>query len=133
MCYYLNVQFQGQRVNIHKPCAVIYGTAKCSTAQCAQGPTPNSHTSDVNMEETYRNLFTPQIILRGCSDKSVARPGRKQATTTILGIYSTYSPRSSIHFLACCSKFCKPRIQNSESCPTNQVSTAAMTSASDEK
>ena len=42
------------------------------------------------------------------ADKSLARPGRKQATATKLGIYSTYSPRSSIHFLARCSNFCKP-------------------------
>jgi len=27
---------------------------------------------------------------------------------TKLGIYSTYSPRSSIHFLARCSNFCRP-------------------------
>ena len=40
--------------------------------------------------------------------KSVARPGSKQATATKLGIYSIYSPRSSIHFLARCSNFCKP-------------------------
>ena len=40
--------------------------------------------------------------------KSLARPGRKQATATKLGIYSTYSPRSSIHFLARCSNFCQP-------------------------
>jgi len=40
------------------------------------------------------------------ADKSLARPGRKQATTTKLGIYSTCSPRSSIHFLARCSNFC---------------------------
>jgi len=40
--------------------------------------------------------------------KSFARPGRKQATATKLGIYSPYSPRSSIHFLARCSNFCKP-------------------------
>ena len=40
--------------------------------------------------------------------KSLARPGRKQATATKLGIYSTYSPRRSIHFLACCFNFCKP-------------------------
>ena len=32
-----------------------------------------------------------------------ARPGRKQATKR--GIYSTYSPRSSIHFLALCCNF----------------------------
>ena len=48
------------------------------------------------------------------ADKSLARPGRKQSTATKLGIYSTYSPRSSIHFLARCSNFCKPlkKIQN---------------------
>jgi hypothetical protein len=40
--------------------------------------------------------------MRGC-DKSLARPGRKQATVTELRIYSTYSPQSTIHFLAHCS------------------------------
>jgi len=38
----------------------------------------------------------------------LARPGRKQATATKLGIYSTYSPRSSIHYSARCSNFCEP-------------------------
>ena len=37
--------------------------------------------------------------IRGGADKSLARPGRKQATMTKLGIYLTYSPRSSINFL----------------------------------
>ena len=46
--------------------------------------------------------------IRGVADKSLARPGRKLATATKLGIYSTYSPRRSIHFLAHCSNFCKP-------------------------
>jgi len=45
--------------------------------------------------------------IRGGADKYLGRPGRKQATATKLGIYSTYSPRSSIHFLAHCSNFCK--------------------------
>ena len=67
------------------------------------------------------------------ADKSLARPGRKQRTATKLGIYSTYSPRSSIYFLAHCSNFCKPLKTKSEGCPSNQVSVAAMTSASDEK
>jgi len=44
----------------------------------------------------------------GGADKSLAWPGRKQATATKLGIYATYSSRSSIHFLARCSNFCKP-------------------------
>jgi len=48
------------------------------------------------------------MYLWGGADKSLAWPGRKQATVTKLGIYSTYSPWSSIHFLAHCSNFCKP-------------------------
>jgi hypothetical protein len=44
---------------------------------------------------------------RGGANKSLARPGRKQNTATKLGIYSTYSTRSWIHFLARCSNFCK--------------------------
>ena len=44
--------------------------------------------------------------------KSLARPGRKQATATRLGIYSTYSPRSSKYFLARCSNFCKALKKN---------------------
>jgi len=47
-------------------------------------------------------------MIRGSADKSLARPGRKQATAIKLGIYWTYFPRSSIHFLASCSNFCKP-------------------------
>ena len=42
------------------------------------------------------------------ADKSLARPGRKQATATKLGIYSIHSPWSSIHVLARCSNFGKP-------------------------
>jgi hypothetical protein len=73
------------------------------------------------------------LYLRGGADKSLARTGRKQTTATKLRIYSTYSPRSSINFLACCSNFCKSLKQNSEGCPSNQVSAAAITSASEEK
>ena len=73
-----------------------------------------------------------ELVGRG-ADKSLIRPGTKQATATKLGIYSTHSPRSSIHLLARCSKFRKPLKKNSETCPSNQVSAAAMTSASEEK
>jgi len=54
------------------------------------------------------------FLLRGGADKSLARPGRKKATATKLGIYSTYSPWSSIQFFARCSNFRKPlkKIQN---------------------
>ena len=48
------------------------------------------------------------VLVRRGADKSLARLGRKQATATKLGIYSTYSPRSSKHFLARCANFCKP-------------------------
>ena len=66
--------------------------------------------------------------------KSLALPGREQTTAIKLGMYSTYTPRSSIYFLAICSNFCKTlKRKNSEICPSNQVSAAAMTSASDEK
>jgi len=67
------------------------------------------------------------LTTRGCADKSLARTGRKQATATKLGIYSIHSPRSSIHFLARCFKFCKSLKKNSECCPFNQVSASAMT------
>ena len=63
----------------------------------------------------------------------IARPGRKQTTATKLEIYTPHSPRSSIHFLARCSNFCKPLKTSSEGCPCNQVSAAEVTSASDEK
>ena len=73
------------------------------------------------------------VYVRGGADKSLARPGKKQATATKLGIYSTYSPRSSIHFLARCSNFCKPLKKKSDGCPSNQLSAAAVTSTSDKK
>ena len=56
------------------------------------------------------------VYVRGGADKSLARPGRKQATATKLGIYSTYSPRISIHFLARCCNVCKP-LKKSEGLP----------------
>ena len=56
--------------------------------------------------------FYSKTNYRG-ADKSLARPGRKQVTN---------------------SNFCKPlKKKNSEVCPSNQISAAAMTSASVEK
>ena len=66
------------------------------------------------------------------ADKSLARPGRKQAIATKLWIYSTCSLRSSVHLLARCSKLQATK-KNSEGFPSNQVSAATVTSASDEK
>jgi hypothetical protein len=50
--------------------------------------------------------------VRGFADKSLARPRRKQATAMKLGIYSTYSTRSTKYFLVRCSNFCKPLKKN---------------------
>jgi len=55
--------------------------------------------------DVLNELISSTIYLRRVADKSLARPGRKQATATKLRIYSTYSPRSSIHLLARCSNF----------------------------
>ena len=52
------------------------------------------------------NMRVLSCDVRG-SAQSLARPGSRQTTATKLGIYSTYSQRSSIHFLARCSNFCK--------------------------
>ena len=87
-------------------------------------------TITVKMVTRTRLIVT---FLRGGAGKSLTRPGRIQATATKLGIYSTHSPRSSIHFLASFYNFCKPLRKNPECCPSNQVSAAAMTSTSDEK
>ena len=75
--------------------------------------------------ECNRKAWNYSAVVRGGAGKSLARPGRKHATK--LGIYSTHSPRSSIHFLVHYSNFCKPLKKNSEGFPSNQVSTAAMT------
>ena len=67
--------------------------------------------------------------------KSLARPGRKQATAIKLCIYSTYPRRSSTHFLDRCSNLCKPLKQKKKSiiCPSNQITGAAMIPVPDEK
>jgi len=64
---------------------------------------------NVILHEFSINIF---IKIRGSADRSLARPWRKQTTATKLGIYSTYSPRSSVHFLARCSVFCKTLKKN---------------------
>ena len=51
------------------------------------------------------------------ADKSLARPGRKQATTTKLELLQATQKKK----------------KNSEICPSNQVSAAATTSESEEK
>ena len=56
----------------------------------------------------YLFSYIMYTVIRAGADKYLARPGRIQATATKLGIYSTYSPRSSLHFLARYSNFCKP-------------------------
>ena len=62
----------------------------------------------LEVEVKQTNSIKSRSKIRGGADMSLARPGRKEATVTKLGIYSTYSPRSSIHFLARCSNFWNP-------------------------
>ena len=57
----------------------------------------NNYRSGRNMLENTLPLNC--IKIRVGADKSLARRGRKKTTATRLGIYSTYSPRSSINFL----------------------------------
>ena len=47
------------------------------------------------------------VNIRKVADESLGRQ-RKKPSSNKLVIYSTYFPQSSIHFLARCSKFCKP-------------------------
>jgi hypothetical protein len=59
------------------------------------------------------NFIKNIISTRGCW--LVLSPTRKETSySDQTRIYSTYSPRSSIHFLSLCSKLCKPlnKIQN---------------------
>ena len=74
-----------------------------------------------NPDPVIRCRRTVQCHIWRGADKSLAWPGRKQATATKLGIYATYSPRSSIHFLTHYSNFCKPLKKNSEGCLSDQV------------
>jgi hypothetical protein len=87
--------------------------------------------------KTVRVLFIWNMSnynIRGGADKSLARPRRNQATATNFWIYSTFSTRSSIHFLALCSKLLQAtQKKQSDGFPYNQFCAAAMTSASDEK
>jgi len=66
--------------------------------------------SDFRIYEQFEILMkrdSVTALIRWGADKFLPRPGRKQATATKPWIRSTYSPRSSIHFLARCSNFCK--------------------------
>ena len=61
----------------------------------------------------YIKVFSIEQVTVVCSCEVMcamcqARPGRKQARATKLGIYSTYYSRNSKHFLAHCSNICKP-------------------------
>jgi len=83
------------------------------------------------------NIQVSDVVLSYVQYEGVLiSPYPEQDQATKLGIYWTYSPRRSIQFLALCSNFCKPhkkKKKNSEGCPSNHVSAAAKTSASDEK
>jgi hypothetical protein len=88
---------------------------------CRNGSSLSPHQSNTSKDDTWwgiRDCITalllrsyhckPFIHIEGGADRSLAQPGRKLTTATKLGIYSACSPQSSIHFLSCCSNFCKP-------------------------
>jgi hypothetical protein len=100
------LQYSNKNNYMHYEMFTRYSSSKIICVKCLTFP------SDLRCR--LSQLVLLQLILfllcylRGGADKSLARPGRKQSTATKLGIYSTYSSRSSIHFLARCSKFCMP-------------------------
>jgi len=61
----------------------------------------------VGRVQTYIHALLTVLLRRGF-EKYLARPRRKKTTANKLGIYSTYSPWSSIRFLARCSNLYKP-------------------------
>ena len=81
----------------------------CLSIECAAAEENNLNNKNQLMRQVmlYTHTHT-HTQTRGSADKSLARQGKKQATATKLGIYWTYSPRSSIKFLARCSNYCKP-------------------------
>jgi len=93
----------------YKRFCVTSGTLIRGTAVLTSGAQKN----EAHIAYLLRLSSARYEVIRGGAGKSLVRPGRKQATANKLGIYSTYSPRSSTHFLARGSNFCKPlkRIQ----------------------
>ena len=93
----------------------MYVNMHASDTVCTKGST-HLHICEYTHVRIYVHMYVYKRVhmciinknLRGSADKSLARPGRKQATVTKLGIYSTYFPRSSIRFLARYSNFGKP-------------------------
>ena len=117
------------------PCICVLREAKGRRNQLFLKTSYNSEFKCVNVTSSKIRSslkLLQKLQLRGGADKSLARPGRKQVTATKLRIYSTYSPRSSIHFLARCSNFCKSlKKKTFRKFSSNKVSAAAMTSASE--
>ena len=70
--------------------------------------TIKSFTKPQNIVPYEHSNLNRLIEIRVCADKFSARPGRLNATVNKLGIYVTYTPLSSIHFIAHCSISCKP-------------------------
>jgi len=73
---------QGQYMvfRVAMPCSLV--------DRCCVGVTYCFHLQDRRFSSVGKDC----VNIRGGADKSLARPGRKQATGTKLGIYSTRSP-----------------------------------------
>ena len=125
-----------EKHNFNRPFGVIFVVITLHRGFINTGAVPTPHNVQIKpwrAQDPYGEQLGNHYFMITITDKSLARPRRKQATATKLEIYSTYSPRSSLHFLARCCKFCKPLKKNSEICPSNLFTAAAMTSASNEK
>jgi len=59
------------------------------------------HVYGTELYKMFRSVGTIfREYIRGGAGKSLARPGRKQATVTKLGMYSTYSPYQQVFSIA---------------------------------
>jgi len=74
---------------------ILVAAASATLYLAIQDVYPN-YTRDLYSDLSYM-MVQGSLVIRGGADKFLAPPGMKQATATKLGIYSTYSPRSSIH------------------------------------
>jgi len=75
-----------------------------------------------------------ETLIQWGADRSLARPGRKHATANqTQDLFNTLPTKLSILLSSFFLTFASHSKKNSEGCPSNQVSAAGMTSASEEK
>jgi hypothetical protein len=101
---WLKVQFQGLHLEVHRTCLASLKKERnigVESWRLFSTLTFDSHIAMVSCAVFGQRGIVYVVFTRAGADKSLDRPGREQATTTKLGIYSTYSSRRSIHLPAC--------------------------------